>query len=95
MALCLRYDQSRSRDKRRFSKPYFIACFIAYVIGLAVTVYVMHTFKAAQPALLYLSPACILSVLLTAAIRGELKQVFAYKSANHSDSKKKDEKKAK
>lgn len=31
---------------------------VAYVLGLVTTVVVMHRFKAAQPALLYLSPAC-------------------------------------
>lgn len=43
----------------------------------------MHTFRAAQPALLYLSPACIFSVLLLAAIRGELKDFWSY--AEESD----------
>ena len=42
------------------------------------TIVVMHTFRAAQPALLYLSPACIFSVLLLAAIRGELKDFWSY-----------------
>lgn len=49
-------------------------------MGLATTITVMHVFKAAQPALLYLSPACILAVLLVAVVRGELAEVFAYKS---------------
>lgn len=80
VALCLRFDQHMSKDKVNFKRPYFNACMTAYVIGLAVTVFVMHNFGAAQPALLYLSPACILSVLLTALVRGELKDVFAYKS---------------
>lgn len=38
----------------------------------------MHTYRAAQPALLYLSPACILGVLVTAAVRGELGEVWKY-----------------
>ena len=97
VALCLRFDQHQAKDKKRFSKPYFTACLTAYVIGLVITVFVMHTFKAAQPALLYLSPACILSVLLTAAVRGELKQVLAYKSAAslEKEAKKEQEKKGK
>ncbi|KAI9467894.1 peptidase A22B, signal peptide peptidase, partial [Coemansia mojavensis] len=61
-----------------FPVPYFTACLAAYVAGLATTISVMHVFQAAQPALLYLSPACILAVLGTAAVRGEMKQVFAY-----------------
>ncbi|KAG0227881.1 hypothetical protein BGW42_002535 [Actinomortierella wolfii] len=95
VALCIRFDQHLAGSKnpnlgrsKSFSKPYFTACFIAYVLGLATTMYVMHTFKAAQPALLYLSPACILSVLFMGAIRGELKQVFAY-TTDDEDKKKK------
>jgi len=87
LALCLRFDQHLAGTKNpnlgrstRFTKPYFIASFIAYCLGLGTTIYVMHVFKAAQPALLYLSPACILSVLITGLARGELKEVFAYTS---------------
>jgi len=38
----------------------------------------MHFFDSAQPALLYLVPACILSSLLTAAVRGELKTLLTF-----------------
>ncbi|KAJ2002484.1 hypothetical protein H4R26_003582 [Coemansia thaxteri] len=64
-----------------FPTPYFKACMAAYVAGLATTITVMHTFKAAQPALLYLSPACMLAVLVTGVLRGELAAVFGYKEA--------------
>lgn len=78
-----------------FPKPYFTAAFVSYIIGLVTTVFVMHTWQAAQPALLYLSPACILSVLITAALRGELKQVFAYQSESKRAEASADEKKGK
>ena len=72
---------------------------VAYLLGLGTTIFVMHTFQAAQPALLYLSPACIGSVLLTALVRGEVKELFAYKSAAlikaAEDALKKDVKKTK
>lgn len=51
----------------------------------------MHTFKAAQPALLYLSPACILSVLAVAAARGEVSQLWSY---NDGDEEEEDKKKS-
>ena len=54
----------------------------AYVAGLIATVTVMHTFKSAQPALLYLSPACILSVVLCAVLRGELGDLWAFDDAS-------------
>ena len=49
-----------------------------YVLGLMTTVVMMIQFKAAQPALLYLVPAAILSAVFTAAIRGQISQLFAY-----------------
>ncbi|KAJ2156703.1 hypothetical protein GGF46_005010 [Coemansia sp. RSA 552] len=61
-----------------FPTRYFNATLAAYVAGLSVTIGVMHCFKAAQPALLYLSPACIMAVTGLAAARGELKSLFAY-----------------
>ncbi|RKP02648.1 hypothetical protein CXG81DRAFT_10550, partial [Caulochytrium protostelioides] len=88
IALCLVFDQHLYRQTPRgklhrhaahFPRPYFITCMIAYVVGLTTTIFIMHTFRAAQPALLYLSPACILSVLLTAFIRGDLKTMMAFR----------------
>lgn len=79
VALCLRFDEHLAAgDKKSFAKPYFWTCFVAYGIGLIATMAVMHTFKAAQPALLYLSPACILAPLSVATVRGQLTELFAY-----------------
>jgi minor histocompatibility antigen H13 len=73
IALALRFDHHNSSGN-----TYFRNTLIAYILGLVTTVFVMHTFKAAQPALLYLSPACIFAVLGTAWFRGEVKEMFAY-----------------
>jgi minor histocompatibility antigen H13 len=57
IAFALRYDLHRSthRDPAQpFVKPFFTVTLISYVIGLIITVVVMHTFQSAQPALLYL-----------------------------------------
>lgn len=82
IALCLKFDKHNHITKggkgNSFKTPYFTTAMIFYVAGLVITMGVMHAFKAAQPALLYLSPAGILSVLLTALVRGELKEVFAF-----------------
>ncbi|KAI8994288.1 peptidase A22B, signal peptide peptidase, partial [Gaertneriomyces semiglobifer] len=84
VALCLPFDYhmylptAEGRKNPRsisFEKPYFIVAFLLYAAGLTTTVLVMHVFHAAQPALLYLSPACIRSVLITGAVRGEIKDV--------------------
>jgi minor histocompatibility antigen H13 len=81
ISLALRYDHFRhtkSQQEKPFAKPYFIASVVAYVTGLATTMAVMHVFHAAQPALLYLSPACILSFILTAWRRGELSEAWQW-----------------
>src|ERR1700761_611488 len=57
ITLALRYGLSRSPNRdpaMPFSKPYFNAAMCSYVLGLCTTMFVMHVFKAAQPALLYL-----------------------------------------
>jgi len=46
----------------------------------------MHFFQAAQPALLYLVPACLGSALMTALVRGELSQLFSYADQPHPSS---------
>jgi minor histocompatibility antigen H13 len=61
-----------------FPKPYFHTALIAYIGGLGFTIFIMMYFNAAQPALLYLVPACLGSSLLTALVRGELKDLFDY-----------------
>ncbi|TRM69825.1 signal peptide peptidase-domain-containing protein [Schizophyllum amplum] len=79
IALALRYDFVKAgRPRTSYAKPYFTAAIIAYVLGLTTTMVVMHTFKAAQPALLYLSPACVLSFVFTGLARGELQTAWAW-----------------
>jgi minor histocompatibility antigen H13 len=61
-----------------FPKPYFHSALFAYVLGLGTTLFVMIQFNAAQPALLYLVPACLGSSFLCATLRGEIKELLAY-----------------
>jgi minor histocompatibility antigen H13 len=85
LALLLRFDASLAKvaiDKvdihASFPKPYFHSALIAYVLGLVTTLVVMIQFKSAQPALLYLVPACLGSSFSCAVIRGEVKELLAY-----------------
>lgn len=84
IALLLRYDAERSNispqasPSAAFRKPFFHACLIAYGLGLGTTIFVMNFFKAAQPALLYLVPACLLSSGGTAVVLKEVKALLAY-----------------
>lgn len=73
IALLLRFDYSLKRK----SKLYFYATFVAYFLGLMATILVMHIFKHAQPALLYLVPMCLITPLLLALIKGDIKKLFA------------------
>lgn len=74
IALLLRFDQSLKRERNL----YFYTSFAAYFIGLVTTIVVMAYFKHAQPALLYLVPACIGVPLLVALINGDIKAMFLY-----------------
>ena len=57
-----------------------IVCVIDYLSSFAKYTVVLFpkVWEAAQPALLYLVPACLGSSLLCAVVRGELKELFAY-----------------
>ncbi|XP_055546993.1 minor histocompatibility antigen H13 [Wyeomyia smithii] len=88
IALLLRFDNSLKRK----SNFYFYATFIAYFFGLLATIFVMHVFKHAQPALLYLVPACLGTPLLLALLKGDIKKLFAYE--DHPDEKPKESKKS-
>jgi len=78
IALLLRFDMHRAQNKKVLSKLYFYVCYASYFVGLATTIAVMHFFRAAQPALLYLVPACIGSSFFLAVIRGEVPLLLAY-----------------
>ena len=94
IALCLRYDFIRNFDKNlklenrtfrkvydmflSFSKPYFWSWLAGYMIGLLTTVAVMIVFNRGQPALLYLVPGWVFSVLICAFVRKELTQIYEY-----------------
>jgi minor histocompatibility antigen H13 len=95
IALALRYDLYRfhlshpqlpyKRHMYSFPKPYFVATFTAYILGLVLTMTVMHVFRKAQPALLYLSPACAFSVLVLALVKKDLPGLWAYKEISKED----------
>ena len=85
LALLLRFDAHLAKVgttkidiHQSFPKPYFHSALIAYVLGLITTLVVMIQFNAAQPALLYLVPACLGSSFLCATIRGEVKELLDY-----------------
>lgn len=93
IALLLRYDHHRNTltNKPNGGTPYFNNTFVGYFVGLAMTIFVMHTFKAAQPALLYLVPTCLGSSFLTGVFFGDLFGLWAYsEEEEEKEDKKKD-----
>ncbi|CAH1393280.1 unnamed protein product [Nezara viridula] len=74
IALLLRFDNSLKRN----TKLYFYASFVAYFLGLLATIFVMHQYKHAQPALLYLVPACLGTPLAIALLKGDISALFKY-----------------
>ncbi|XP_008401125.1 minor histocompatibility antigen H13 isoform X1 [Poecilia reticulata] len=74
IALLLRFDVSLKKN----SRTYFVSSFLAYIFGLGLTIFVMHTFKHAQPALLYLVPACVGFPVVVALCKGELTEMFRW-----------------
>ena len=95
VALLLRFDVVRAGLKnpiaqmsQSFPMPYFTVNIISYALGLVTTVAVMVFFKQAQPALLYLVPACLLGSLAVGLARSEFAPLFAY-DEEEKDKKKK------
>ncbi|CAG0879628.1 unnamed protein product [Darwinula stevensoni] len=86
IALLLRFDTSLKRG----SNTYFNFTFLAYFLGLLATIFVMHVFKHAQPALLYLVPACVGTPLLLGLIKGDLNLLFQYE--DHPEKQEEDNK---
>lgn len=85
IALLCRFDFEHHPAKRRV---YFYFSFISYIFGLATTIIVMHVFRAAQPALLYLVPTCVGIPLLLSLVRGEIQPLLKYE--DYPKKKKKD-----
>jgi minor histocompatibility antigen H13 len=78
IAMMLRFDYHRALEQSKpLSKVYFNTSMVGYFAGLSLTVAIMTIFHAAQPALLYLVPTCLLSTIGVAFFRGELKQLIS------------------
>ncbi|XP_042265999.1 minor histocompatibility antigen H13 isoform X2 [Thunnus albacares] len=87
IALLLRFDVSLKKN----SRTYFYSSFLAYIFGLGLTIFVMHTFKHAQPALLYLVPACVGFPVIVALLKGELTEMFRYEETSPEEAETKDD----
>jgi minor histocompatibility antigen H13 len=60
------------------STPYFYFVIFGYLAGILATIVAMFVMERGQPALLYLVPGCLLSVLLCAFLKMEFKELFQF-----------------
>jgi minor histocompatibility antigen H13 len=88
VALTLRMDHARRARALAKGLPappaYFNAVVFGYFAGLVATIVVMHAFKAAQPALLYIVPGVLAATFGRALVGGgwrEIKAVWGFDEA--------------
>ena len=101
IALLLRFDATiagyelktmkDAKSLGEFNKPHFNLCMFFYCLGLFMTLFIMYAFEHAQPALLYLVPACLISSLISGYQQGHLKQLWNYSEEDEEEKKTKDE----
>lgn len=97
VALTLRFDTRKVKldAPLPMNLPYFYTSMVAYVLGLVATTIALNVFNAAQPALLYLVPACLIACVGVAVSKGEMKELWAYTEEDETKpDKKTDEKTA-
>ena len=74
-----------------FPKIYFTAAMFGYTAGMMITLIAMHISEHAQPALLYLVPGVLLSLLATGLLRREIPIMWDYSEASDSEDVKNEE----
>ncbi|GAW16417.1 hypothetical protein ANO14919_058430 [Xylariales sp. No.14919] len=71
-------DATPALKASAFPKPYFHAALVGYLFAMVATLVMLLIFQHAQPALLYLVPGVVTSVWVTAAVRGEIRELWDY-----------------
>lgn len=86
-SLCLRFDYNLyySRNNVAFHRlrsigwpTYFTVAIVSYVGSLVLTMVICQIFNHGQPALLYIVPAMLGSVAITAYLNGQFRQLWEY-----------------
>ena len=85
ISLLLRFDAENANlptfppnAHAAFPRPYFHSGLLGYLVGIVTTLVVMFKFNHAQPALLYLVPACLGASAICAIWRGEHSKLWDY-----------------
>jgi hypothetical protein len=79
ISLCLAFDNFFG------TKIYFYASLIGYILGLFLTYMALLLMESAQPALLYLVPCVLVSIVIVGFKRGELKSLWTGQAAVIND----------
>jgi minor histocompatibility antigen H13 len=102
VALMLRYDIFKFLKNNRTAMPfsfsncyYFLMNMLGYSIGIISTIIVMVVFQAAQPALLYLVPGCLLFSIIPAYLNGDFNELWDYSEDSTLEELKKEDNKIK
>ncbi|KAH0777884.1 hypothetical protein KY290_009297 [Solanum tuberosum] len=74
---------------------YFKSAFLGYTFGLALTIFVMNWFQAAQPALLYIVPAVIGFLAVHCIWNGDVKPLLEFDEGKTKDAEVADAKESK
>lgn len=83
ITMTLRYDLLRMhKQEKQGTYRYFNSCMFGYAVGIIITIISMTLMEKEQPALLYLVPTTVLSVILTALASNELSQLWLYTEEN-------------
>jgi len=85
ISMMLRFDRylAKKRNIKNYSNTYFNISLISYIMALIVTVYVLHTFSHGQPALLYIVPFLLFSMIFLSIIKGDFKELYNYVEVDH------------
>ncbi|KAL1473643.1 hypothetical protein MTO96_038550, partial [Rhipicephalus appendiculatus] len=78
VTVAMSFEAPAKRDLNRQSNLYFVSSTVGYVLGLALAIFMSVYVKHAQPALLYLVPACICVPLTVAVIKGDFAAMLRY-----------------
>ena len=77
VGLCAAWDIMLNTRSDRTRYTYYIAAVIGYSIGLIMAFVAVILMRTGQPALLYLVPCCLISTLLVALKRNQLRYIWS------------------
>ena len=80
-----RAPASKQDSHFTFPKPYFHAGLAGYTLGMLATLVALRVSEHGQPALLYLVPGVLGVLLLTALVRGELREMWNFSEVENDE----------